>query len=181
MASPSQPPPYAYVFEQYPKSPWPRLEDLEPLSQLHTKYWGNPIQGNEPELQLPSESQAISDEGQAMDDDLDESQAMDDDSGEGQREIGTGCFVLDLGNESLKTQALWVRRDYLRFYEYCNLYCNSVLDSQLGHRSKTAPSVVITGQPGIGRCFWSLRPSILKYLLIEQGRATGSIMPSAGA
>jgi hypothetical protein len=160
MASPSQPPPYAYVFDpRYPDDtpPWLKLSDSHPLSELHTKYWSHPIQGNEPELQPPSESQAISDEGQAM----------DDDSGEGQREIGTGCFVLDLGIESLQTQTLWVRMDYLRFYEYCNLYCNSVLDSQLGHRPKTAPSVVITGQPGIGRCFSSLRPSILKYLFIE--------------
>jgi hypothetical protein len=161
----SHPQPYAYVFEpQYPKSPWPRLEDFEPLSQLHTKYWGNPIQGNEPELQPQSEGQA-----------------MDDDSDEGQGEIGPGCFALNLGIGFFQAQSLWVRRDYLRFYDRCNLYCDSVRNSELNEGPKTAPSVVITGQPGIGRCFSSLRPSILKYLFIEQGRATGSIMPSADA
>jgi hypothetical protein len=62
----------------------------------------------------------------------------------------------------LETQRLWVRTDYLRLYDYCKFHCDFVEKSQ-EQGPKLAPSVVITGQPGIGRCFSSLRPSILKH------------------
>jgi hypothetical protein len=142
MTPPSHSQPYAYVFRPlHPKIPWTRIEQSEPLSELHTKYWGKSIQGNEFELQMPM------------------------DCGEDQSEVGPGCFNLNLDIESLETQRPWVRMDYLRAYDYCNFHYDEVLKSQLQWGPKTAPSVVITGQPGIGQCFSSLRPSIPNTLL----------------
>jgi|SRR6267142_2943820 len=142
MTSPSQP--YSYVFQpRYPKIPWPKLEDFEPPSLLHTKYWGRPIQGNEPELQTPSDGQPV-----------DES------------EIGPGCFALDLDVKSLRISGLWVRQDYIRLYNYCNTHYNNVWShSKPGRPPPSAPSVVITGQPGIGECFSRLRSCILEHLM----------------
>jgi hypothetical protein len=92
MTSPSQPQPYAYVFQdEDPDTPWIALKESHSLSQLHTKYWGDPIQGNESGVQTLSE-------GQPMEDD--EDQPLDDD--EDQSEVGpdSGCFVLDFGIEA---------------------------------------------------------------------------------
>jgi hypothetical protein len=63
----------------------------------------------------------------------------------------------------LRTRRLWVRTDYLRLYDYCKFHCDDVEKSEIKWRPTTAPSVVITGQPGIGRCFSSLQLSILKH------------------
>ena len=145
MTSPSQP--YAYVFEPpYPKTPWLKLEDSEPLSQLYAKYWGRPIQGDEPELQTPSE-------GQPMEDHEDKS------------EVGPGCFILNLGIKPFSITRLWIRRDYIRLYERCNEHDNDVRESelQLEGAPRIAPSVVITGQPGIGEYFSSSRHPILNH------------------
>ena len=145
--------PYAYAFEpQYPKIPWPKLELFEPLSKLHARYWGNPIQGDEPEHPTPSEGQPIGD---------DEDQPMGDD--EDQSEVGPGCFALNLGIQSLRTQRLWVRKDYIRFYDHCVTRYNRGWNRPNPDTARRAPSVVITGQPGIGRCFSSLRPFTLKH------------------
>src|SRR6266850_1404516 len=133
MTSPS---PYAYVFEGgEPDTPWIALKDYKALSQLHTKYWGKPIQGNELELQTPSE-------GQPMDEDEDQS------------EVGSGCFTLDFDIPLLRISKLLVRQDYIRIYDYCNTHYNDVWSySEPGRPPPSAPSVVITGQPGTGECF----------------------------
>lgn len=145
MTSPE--PSYDNVFSVEPRTPWIKLADNEPLSQLHTKFWGRPIQDDEPELQMSSE-------GQPMDDSEDQS------------EVGPGCFTLELGISEIRIQKLWVRKDYIRIYEYCNSHYNEVWshpnpDSHLGANWKPpmAPSIVITGQPGIGDCFSYLRSS----------------------
>jgi len=156
MTSHSQP--YAYVFEDgLPHTPWIALNESHPLSQLHIKYWDNPIQGNEPGVQTLSE-------GQPMDDD--EDQPLDDD--EDQSEVGpdSGCFVLDFHIKSLRISKLWVRQDYIRLYDYCNTHYNDVWSySEPDWPPPSAPSVVITGQPGIGECFSRLRSSILEHLM----------------
>ena len=50
---------------------------------------------------------------------------------------------------------MWIRKDYVDLYECCNEHLN------LGYRTKTPHSVVITGQPGIGKYFVSLHNIIL--------------------
>ncbi|KAH9054177.1 hypothetical protein EDB87DRAFT_1689495 [Lactarius vividus] len=63
-------------------------------------------------------------------------------------EIGPGCYILDLGTPDLRRSKLWIRKEYIRLYEYCNKYLESRRTEQV------APSVVITGQPGIGKSYW---------------------------
>jgi hypothetical protein len=68
----------------------------------------------------------------------------------GDNEIDTDCFLLDFDIGLLGRSRLWVRKDYIRIYEYCNRYCEDVEDNG----QHVPPSVVITGQPGIGEiCF----------------------------
>jgi hypothetical protein len=43
---------------------------------------------------------------------------------------------------------LWIRKDYLRIYDFCESRCEYV-----GSKLPRAPSVVITGQPGVGEYF----------------------------
>ena len=64
-------------------------------------------------------------------------------------DIGSECYILDTG---LKTYAakLWVRRDYSRIYEYCKRR------DEGGPIAGVSPSVVITGQPGVGMCLSSV-------------------------
>jgi|SRR6266850_1847148 len=138
MTSPS---PYAYVFEDgEPDTPWIALKEYKALFRLHTEYWGRPIQGNELEpeqLQTPSE-------GQPMDDDEDQS------------EVGPGCFILNFDIKPFPTTKLWIRKDYIRMYDHCHQYVNDVRNSELqGEVPPIPPSVVITGQPGIGEYFSS--------------------------
>lgn len=72
----------------------------------------------------------------------------DEDMGE-EDEVGPGCGILDTGITALGRSKLWIRQEYLRLYKYC--------DDHLGSKSSNilqeSPSVVITGQPGIGKCF----------------------------
>jgi len=163
MTSPS---PYAYVFEGgEPDTPWIALKDYKALSQLHTKYWGKPIQGNELELQTPSEGQPMDEdkdknEDKDEDEDEDEDQPIDDDEDqsidddEDQSEVGSGCFTLDFDIPLLRISKLLVRQDYIRIYDYCNTHYNDVWSySEPGRPPPSAPSVVITGQPGTGECF----------------------------
>lgn len=71
--------------------------------------------------------------------------AMEDDD---DNDIGPGCYVLDL-NIELKCSKLWVRKDYIRIYDYCTMR------HEEGPRyvKQRARSVVITGQPGVGVSF----------------------------
>jgi hypothetical protein len=71
--------------------------------------------------------------------------AMEDDV---DNDIGPGCYVLDL-NIELKCSKLWVRKDYIRIYDYCTMR------HEEGPRyvKQRARSVVITGQPGVGVSF----------------------------
>lgn len=63
-------------------------------------------------------------------------------------EVVRGCFALDLDNVGFAISKLWVRKDYLRIYDHCDSHCEDI--RRLEH---LRPSVVITGQPGIGECF----------------------------
>ena len=105
---------------------WTKLEDDKLLSQLHVKFWCRDMTEEEQEWRRSFVK--------PVDYDEDES------------DIGPGCYALDFGMEHLERSKLWIRNDYLRIYDYCNKHYDRV--KSLG--SGIAPSVVITGQAGVG-------------------------------
>ena len=167
MTSPSS---YADVFKPlHLKSRWPQLEQSGPLSVLHTKFWGIPIQDDEPAPRTPSE-------GQPMSIDEDEKESED----ERESEVGPGCFILNLDIEDSPIPRLWVRKDYIRLYDFCNGHYEMARES-LEKTPTLAPAIVITGQPGIGKPFFSSSRPSFQIAFYKKGKATGFIMPSADA
>lgn len=85
-------------------------------------------------------------------------------------DIIPGCYVLDIDNDALKIKRIWIRAEYIRIYDHLVEYYNQKT-SQVSE--KISPSVVITGQPGIGKSVWlyyalrrclaERRPVILRY------------------
>jgi hypothetical protein len=65
-----------------------------------------------------------------------------------EEEIGPGCYALHFGIENFERSKIWVRRDYLRIYKYCVKHH----DKAKTFSGRVAPSVVITGHPGVGEC-----------------------------
>ena len=103
---------------------WTKLEDYKLLSQLHAKFWRKDMTEEEQEWRRSHPN-------------------LDDGYG---TEIGPGCYALDFGIEHLERSKLWIRSDYLQIYDYCNEHYDRVKNLVSG----IAPSVVITGQAGIG-------------------------------
>ncbi|KAF8506812.1 hypothetical protein F5888DRAFT_1798045 [Russula emetica] len=64
-------------------------------------------------------------------------------------DIGPGCYGLDLGIK-FKCSKLWVRQDYIRAYNYCR----ERHEEGPSDETEMARSIVITGQPGIGKSYW---------------------------
>jgi len=122
--------------------PWFKLTDDEDLPQLHTKFWRKSMVSEEAEWR-GSQKSVGDDSGDMSDGEVD---PMDVDMDEQDDEIGPGCYVLNMGIETLPHSKIWIRTDYIRIYDYCSEYYE--LCRSLPH--KAAPSVVITGQPGIG-------------------------------
>ncbi|KAH8981995.1 hypothetical protein EDB86DRAFT_3129050 [Lactarius hatsudake] len=103
-----------------------RLDDSDPLVRLHRKFWLQSLQD--------VESMNINE-----DEDPDE-------EGEGGETVH-GCYILNIGIKSIWPELL-VRKEYIRLYQYCNKYLGS------NRNWPMPPSVVITGQPGIGKSYW---------------------------
>ena len=53
--------------------------------------------------------------------------------------------------EEIEFKKIRVRPDYIRMYDYCNEHYQKA-----ARRNERAPSVVITGQPGIGKRLFRL-------------------------
>ncbi|KAH9009391.1 hypothetical protein EDB84DRAFT_1280496 [Lactarius hengduanensis] len=81
-------------------------------------------------------------ENESMNVDKDE----DPDEGEGGETV-PGCYILNIGIENIWPELL-VRKEYIQLYKYCKKYLRSHRDDP------KPPSVVITGQPGIGKSVW---------------------------
>ncbi|KAI9438109.1 hypothetical protein H4582DRAFT_1878695 [Lactarius indigo] len=77
---------------------------------------------------------------------IDEYEDGDEDEDE-EDETGPG-YILNLGIPHIQRSVLWVRKEYIRLYGYCDKYLESLRHEQM------PPSVVITGQPGIGKSYW---------------------------
>ncbi len=58
------------------------------------------------------------------DDDEDTGEGEDtEDTGEGNNETGSGCYILDLRVRGIR---VWVRKEYVRIYDYCDRFWNPV-------------------------------------------------------
>jgi hypothetical protein len=111
-----------------------KLEDDHRLSRLFSKYWGKDI---DDEAKQWRESHSTVKDNPT-------------------NEIGPKCYGLDLGTD-IKCSQMWVRQDYIRMYDYCIEWHQEVQSSKL----EGMPSVVITGQPGIGVFLSSVASSTL--------------------
>lgn len=116
---------------------WSKLQTDEPFSQLSSKYWGKRIEG-EAEQWRKSHSTIVDDP---------------------ENDIGPGCYVLDPGANS-HFPKLWVRKDYIRIYDYC---CAQHAQGPL--TTGTQRSAVVTGQPGIGMSLSSVASCTILYSL----------------
>jgi hypothetical protein len=72
--------------------------------------------------------------------------AIEVDDSDPESETGPGCYLLDF-QLGLWGSRLWIRKDYIRMYDFCNQWYGHVTSRDFRH---AAPSVVITGQSGIG-------------------------------
>ena len=113
---------YKSIVSNFFCGPWEKLnDDAHELVQLHHKFW------NKPESDLLDKHEDKSAEGGEDD------------------EIGPGCHILDIGIPALGCMKLWIRKEYIRVYNYCNDYMEANWNGQL------SPSMVIMGSPGIGQ------------------------------
>ena len=114
---------FASVFrDESESSQWTKLGDHNAYSQLRSKFWGKRIEVDAREWR----NRNIMDIGPADD-------------------IGAECFALNLGIIDIQYSKLWVRQDYIRIYDHC-----VKRHARPPAIEGTAPSIVITGQPGIG-------------------------------
>jgi hypothetical protein len=126
-------PTLASVVKSAALAQWIPLTSDDPQYQLHAKFWGK-------ESEEEREQRRAFSEGESM--------QVDDRNME--NEMGPGCYVLDIGVDTIGcSQQIWIRQDYIRIYEHCERYYLKVANI----KSPRPPSVVITGQPGIGKCF----------------------------
>jgi hypothetical protein len=111
------------IVPTYPGAvPLRRLHETESLAGLHADFWPKSMK----ELNNESMNDAVDDE----------------DTTDGDGDIGSGYLCIpDIDAK------IWVRKEYIRLYDYCNEFFKSE------SANKKPISVVITGQPGIGECF----------------------------
>jgi hypothetical protein len=113
---------------KYKSAPsWSRskLGEHYPYSRLRAKYWGKSMAIEEQEWRKSQDTMEV-------------------DDSDPESEIGPGCYPLDCQLD-LWGSRLWVRKDYIRMYDFCNKWYGQVPSGRY-----KAPSVVITGQTGIG-------------------------------
>ncbi|KAH8999558.1 hypothetical protein EDB92DRAFT_976240 [Lactarius akahatsu] len=125
------------------------------LAKLHTKFWSTnlpdePISaggdGDEDMGQEEDESEGEGEDGDGSEDGGEDGDE-DEDENEDEDDDETDCYTLDLSTTCIGVK-LWVRKEYIKIYDVCDEYLKSATTSD-------GPlSVVITGQPGIGKSYW---------------------------
>jgi hypothetical protein len=113
-------------------SEWTLLPSDDPFSQFHAKFWGM-----EPEQE---KERRISDSRKES---MAESTDVDQENEYIGKKFGPGCYILDLGDfKGFHCSKLWIRQDYIKIYDHC--------EREYEAAKNGAPSVLITGHPGIG-------------------------------
>ena len=121
---------------------WTILEKSEPFAQFHSKFWATSMAVEESEWR--STQTPVTD----IESELKDSDRMDVDD-----EIDPGCYMLDIGIDGLPYPKIWIRAEYIHVFAYLQQY----YDQERTHN--LVPSVVITGQPGIGESFVASSPT----------------------
>ncbi|KAI0290204.1 hypothetical protein BC826DRAFT_970525 [Russula brevipes] len=108
---------------------WTRLDENDIFSRLRTTFWGVDIATARQDWWNNHQDEVTV----------------------GRNEIDEDCFVLDFMPDFMPSR-LWVRKDYVRIYDHCHKHCEDTREDW-GHHP-LVPSVIITGQPGIGKSYW---------------------------
>ena len=116
--------------------PWTAMPSDDPLSQLRDRFWGFSMKDEEDKWRRDHPEN----ERFAVDEEDNEDMA---------NEIGQGCYPLDFGIPDLARSKLWIRKEYIRIYDGCEVFYND--NERFG--GGIAPSAIITGQPGISKSF----------------------------
>ena len=74
---------------------WWKFRDSQPLAQLHTKFWGKDLSKEEEAWRAEQQ--------QLMTPDVGDDESEDDD------DITSGCYVLDIDNDGISIDRIWVR------------------------------------------------------------------------
>lgn len=128
-ATTTQQPAYAYVFPyDLPIPPLRELDDEALLSKLHTKFWNQSIDDEESTWAGARGTLPETDES----------------------DIVRGCFTLEVNIPNFRISKLWVRKEYIRFYDQCNSHYEN-----FDWKQDLSPCAIITGQLGIGERFSS--------------------------
>jgi hypothetical protein len=145
------------------KAKWEKLSsDKRVEVQLHRKFW---IQGEYNELFNVEEEAAEDDKGAAMviEDTVEDAKRLAEaiegitgvvegitrvveDATEDDDDVGPECH-LDVGISGPGRWKIWVRKEYIRMYKRCKDHLETNR-----HKSQS-PSLIVTGQPGIGKFF----------------------------
>ena len=157
--------------------PWLKLADSDEAAQLHRKFWRKSMVSEEAEWR-GTQKPVGDDPGDVSDGEVDPMDVdMDEKGKEEEVDFGPGCYILNIDIDDLPHPKIWIRAEYIRIYDRCSAHYESCLSQP---SRDVAPSVVITGQPGIGK------PSfrVGNFRLIwqrEKGSHSGSITLYAGA
>ncbi|KAH9180784.1 hypothetical protein EDB89DRAFT_1921070, partial [Lactarius sanguifluus] len=129
------------VLPSYLQAGLRKLDPEEGLAKLHTDFWSTNPPSDEP-ISVDADEYTG---GGGDDEDMGQS---DEDEDKGDDEIGSDCHILDLSTTCIGVK-LWVRKEYIRIYDVCQEYLKGANKSH-----GRSLSVVITGQPGIGKSYW---------------------------
>ena len=157
------------ILHPWEKVNWTKLNESSAPALLHHKFWvkgdfdelliadedtdkdehpmvvdpgpAEFIEGSSRVIEVPAEViEDPAEDDDQVDDDIDDDQVDDD--------VGPECHVLRIDVPSIGWSSIWVRKEYLRMYRHCVEHFEPGRHSQF-----MSPSLIVTGQPGIGEFF----------------------------
>jgi hypothetical protein len=135
--------------------PWKKSPDHSRLALFHAKFWGK--SSDDEELEWNNlQSNVDGDDDVIMDSGGDEEKDGTDVDGD---DDIPGCFKLNINPVSDDTK-IWIRADYIRFYDYTERYDKRPIKAQ---------AVILQGQPGIGECVCVYLQDTL--LIVNEGKS----------
>jgi hypothetical protein len=151
---------------------WPKIDEDQPLAQLHDKFWGISMLHEEQEWRNSQQPiPAVGDELETED-----RMDIDFDVNDVDADVIPGCYVLNIGIEGLEYSKIWIRADYIRVYNYLEK-----INDGTSKAEGIAPGAIITGQPGIGEFPFRFIRLVPMHALCGKGRASGCIICCADA
>ena len=130
--------------------PISKLDKNDPLAKLHADFWPTIVKDGDEHTGIDRH------EDTGDDHDLGINATKDTQDGNDKGDDGEVGYILDLCMPEIH-QTVFVRQEYIQLYDYCSEYAHS-------QRENEQPlSVVISGQPGIGKSsHFLISPLVLK-------------------